>query len=393
VSKAARSREWLDRILAGEVPDAAALVRECPAEDLYLDYKAGKELEQQDKANATVREYVAAFANSAGGILVLGYDEGASTFDGVKPAGLGTPYEWTTRAIAPVASYLLPPPQIHPVKVGGAEHQKDVIVIATRRSPRLVPVRRGVEDVYMLRLGDSTIPWNVMGAPHYLATDLLTGRRSAPQLDLARVLVRVDDEYVGDAYTATRYVAVKVSVDIENQSLIVAEDVRVGLIVWGEGVRGERPYGKLSPSDSLKAMVDISQPEGYRHDAWTGPRWELSHIPTQRRALGSAPLEIGAFEVKREALIEFVTPIFPRLPPGEPATSLDDKDWEENDRAQRAGQVFIQAALYLMSRNSEPRWYQLGYGLDEKSVGVPHSPLVKPMYERPVVSVRFVESA
>jgi hypothetical protein len=368
------SREWLDRILAGETPDLRALVSDCPVEDLFLDYKAGKELAKPDKGATTVREYVAAFANSSGGMLVLGYDQKAGTFDGVKPVGQTSPHDWATRSLAPVASYLLPPPVIRPATVDGPHGPLEVIVIATQRSPRLVPVRRGAETAYMLRIGDSTLEWDAIAAPHYLATDLLTARRAAPHLAVHHIQIRIGDENLarslGEHGSSTRFCSVSVRMDIENLSLTVAEDVRIGLITWRDERWATHNYGRLEPSRSLSAEVEVSAPEA-GPDPFAEPHWVLSHIPAQRRAVGGGSLEVGPFEIKPDNLLDFVVPVFARA----------------SDEA--AGQAYVESALYLLPRNCEPQWYQVGFSLDLSAIGAPITPLCKPCYGRPSVSVRY----
>ena len=51
----------LDDLASNQVP-----------EDQYLDYKNAKLLDDKKKARIVIREYVSAFANSSGGILIIG---------------------------------------------------------------------------------------------------------------------------------------------------------------------------------------------------------------------------------------------------------------------------------------------------------------------------------
>jgi len=170
------SKEWLDQFFAGVVPSEAELkklVADCPKEDQHLDYKAGKLLSdpKQDPA-ATIREYVAAFSNSDSGTLIVGYDQTAG-FDGIPSAKAGGIEEWATRCIHDLAPFLSPPPRIPSANVGGAT----VLLIATAREPRLVPVIVKGELIYFLRIGESNY-----AAPPFLLSDL--GRRNHPILKL-----------------------------------------------------------------------------------------------------------------------------------------------------------------------------------------------------------------
>jgi len=175
------SREWLDRFLSGAVPteaDLEKLVAECPREDQHLDYKSGKILSDKKRDPAdTVREYVAAFANSDGGTLLLGYDQRAG-FDGAVAPGTSTLEDWVTRCIYSLAPFLSPAPRILTAQARGVT----VLLIATARAPRLVPITLKRELVYYIRIGDSNFL-----APPFLLSDLVLGRRNHPVLQLGLV--------------------------------------------------------------------------------------------------------------------------------------------------------------------------------------------------------------
>jgi predicted HTH transcriptional regulator len=74
-----QSIQLLEELLTGHQLSAIELdelVENKVKEDLYLDYKHGDLLEKD--ASKTIREYVSAFANSAGGILIIGVNESGS---------------------------------------------------------------------------------------------------------------------------------------------------------------------------------------------------------------------------------------------------------------------------------------------------------------------------
>jgi predicted HTH transcriptional regulator len=52
-----------------------ALLTEKVEEDQFLDYKDGSELDNKKKAADTLRQYLSGFANSDGGILIIGVND------------------------------------------------------------------------------------------------------------------------------------------------------------------------------------------------------------------------------------------------------------------------------------------------------------------------------
>jgi len=123
-----------ERLSAEELDDLCA--RRVP-EDQRLEYKSGKLLERKD-APAVLREYVSAFANSDGGLLLVGVEElkgeGVPStpiaVDGcTAPGGKGL-VSWATTCLEPLAPYLSPVPRILPVSHAPGE----VLAIATARA-------------------------------------------------------------------------------------------------------------------------------------------------------------------------------------------------------------------------------------------------------------------
>jgi len=73
-----KTLEILQRVLEGErlvANDLEQLIEEAVKEGLYLEYKHGDLLKERDKANNVIREYMSAFANSDGGVLIIGIRE------------------------------------------------------------------------------------------------------------------------------------------------------------------------------------------------------------------------------------------------------------------------------------------------------------------------------
>lgn len=175
--KLSKSKEWLERVLQTDHLDEqnfAQLMKDCRDERQHLDFKSGLELTKEDPA-ATLRDYAAAFGNSDGGIIIFGYDQKAAAVDGVGPVGKASPRDWATRTLSSLAPYFSPPPRIIEAQAGG----KTILAVAVARAPRLVPLVEKGELIYRIRLGDSNVT-----VPPWLMSDLILGRRNAPQLEM-----------------------------------------------------------------------------------------------------------------------------------------------------------------------------------------------------------------
>ncbi len=84
-----RTSELLESLTAGERMsryELDELVKESTPEDLFLEYKHGRLLEKREAAQ-TLRKYLSGFANSAGGILIIGVDEATWTVTGCQAPG------------------------------------------------------------------------------------------------------------------------------------------------------------------------------------------------------------------------------------------------------------------------------------------------------------------
>jgi len=150
--KKASAREYLERALEGDVfdeSDLKTLIASSAEEGLWLDFKDGKLTKDKKKAAAEVRRYVAAFANSDGGLLVIGVsEERPREITGATRPGGKELDVWAGSALAPLAAFLAPTPRAHVVRCG----DKEVVVIACSRAPRLVPLYiRATEELHEKR--------------------------------------------------------------------------------------------------------------------------------------------------------------------------------------------------------------------------------------------------
>src|SRR4051794_24625854 len=71
-----RTLDLLQSLMSGHtmtVSELDSLVNDAVPEDLFLDYKHGNELNKKEPS-LTIRQYMSGFANSEGGILIVGVD-------------------------------------------------------------------------------------------------------------------------------------------------------------------------------------------------------------------------------------------------------------------------------------------------------------------------------
>ena len=236
-----KTRAWLDEIIGGKTPtdqDVESITK-C-AEDLHLNFKSGK----HSKPTEVLLENMAAFANSDGGTLIIGYDESAGAFDGFT--GKGPLASWAANVVGPkLGPYLSRPPRFHEVVVRGAA----VLVASVARSDRFVTLIQQGELVYYLRIADSTIRFCNFKAPEYLRADLALGRRNSPALR-PRVATRFsgNSESGGDI----RETHLVVTCKVENEGL----SFRARRRSWGSS------HGALTRR--ARRASSLAQPYGRR---------------------------------------------------------------------------------------------------------------------------------
>src|SRR5260221_875444 len=295
---AARTLELLETLLAGEEMTSEMLedlLKNRVAEDLYLEYKHGDELKESKKANATVRQYASGFANSAGGILLCGVDEATWTVTGCSLPGGGSLTEWASRSLTNIAAYLSPPARFCTINHPDGK----VLVIATARTPGLVPITEASGLVYYFRFHDQTLNNQTLKAPDYLISDIVLGRRQRPSLYIAESEIFGARE-VGDRVSIDRPIDISFEVNfrVENRSLFWAEDVRLGIIsLTKQHQQHQLPPGlsgrKLPIGNELRLYFD----EQIIDKSWYSEPVELSHYgiynSSQDRSL--TPYGVGLF--------------------------------------------------------------------------------------------------
>jgi hypothetical protein len=357
------------------------LVKACPKEDEYLDYKAGKTLADPKAAAATVRQYASAFGNGEGGALVIGYDQAAQTFDGATVPGGALLAEWAANVLSQQGPFFAPPPRIAPATV----NKRTVLAIAFPRAPGLVPVVEAGAISHYVRIGDTNVRM-----PDHLVADLVLGRRRRPVLRVGVYSVRLDPAAaVQLAPGDVRGHLLRATFVVENISLVPADDVRLGLAVWSVS-GGIQTASRVLPG-SLRASLTVNRPQAYQPS--TSPVGWLERLvpggrehesPTKPRI---DKLNLGAFDLSpNEALWPFAVPLFPNHIAAGPLDPRPDV------RNQLRGFVRLRAGLFVIARDSVPQWYQLTFDYGRHSSGgiASQADLSPALDGRPVVSAEFL---
>lgn len=322
------SHQLLDRLTSSRGLSAAdidELIASQVPEDLYLDYKDGRFLENPTKAAQRLREYVSAFANSAGGVLIVGIEEKDDKpykVTGCPRIGRRPLSTWARSCISGMAGTLYPSPAFHVV----SHPNGDVLVCVVYRSPNLVPVIVEGKPTYYMRFHDETRP-----VPDYLIADLLLGRRNQPSLEItSATLVKLRN--VDTPIPHRRNLELELRVQIENTNFVWAEESIWGLLAYlaDKPVIRTSGWGSTSISQTMRQQTAASEP------LWIPNKLPYSLVHYTDEAHVDRPFTVG----QRSVIIEL--PLFMK--------EVLQYSW--------------QAAVYLVARNSAPFWYQLAFRVD-----------------------------
>jgi hypothetical protein len=324
-----RSLELLERLLAGDQLEAHhldTLITQRVVEDLHIDYKEGDLLKNESQSQKTIREYVSAFANSAGGILIVGIKESGGVpqeITGCKGHTKDKLDDWASRCLTSIASYLVPPPRIQVVDHPNGQ----VLVCAVQRSLSLVPFpEKNGGIIYHFRLGDQTLK-----APDYLMADVLLGRRQQPIFQIEELKALNFTISPGDNI-GSEYLLFDLRFRIENISIVWADDSKCGIIYWSDLPNRDPYYESGKPSQYLSSYLEISE-ETFE------PLQPKQLVHTHRPAGISKPFDVG------NQLFSFGVPLRVRT------NTWLAYTWK--------------VALYFLARNSLPTWYQIEFDIDE----------------------------
>lgn len=358
--KADHAYELLARVLAGTTPtadDIETLLRERVREGLHLDFKSGLEFVDEPgaetpgdpkKFHGKVRKFVAGFANSDGGLLVIGIREpmrrnpgtgeeerdpdpnAPRTVDGVKLPSDAAVLR-VKEAVVSLRPYLSSAPRIHAIE----RDDGLVVVIAVPRSDALVVCLEANKTVvHYLRLHDSTVH-----APGYLVEDIVLGRRRRPSVEVNVVQCELDGE------------TLDLTLSIKNVGLVWLERTQVGLVCYSGGAAGP----STEVPEALRAGVDVQECAGLRT-----PLTLTSHslsVTASMDAQFVAPFQIAYASTSGRRVL------FPR-----------------------GHEVWWAAAVYVVQHNQPPSWYQLGVEFAQH--GSPRAYIVPVGERRPIIGAQ-----
>ena len=236
-------KELLNHLLEGNTltgDELEQFIRDNSLEGELLEYKNGDLTKNHKDGRQTIRKCVSGFANSNGGVLIIGIDEPENPDEPRKIApcqrniGRQSLIEWADHCLQGMVGSFSPLPRILPI-----EHKEGpVLMIAVARAPSYIQCEESGEWKYFLRLGASTI-----AAPAYLITDLVLGRRQHPLLDLHPAASEANPVELPGRHPGHRIDVWRrgFQFTVENLSLTTADEVAMGVIAWSlvEGETGE----------------------------------------------------------------------------------------------------------------------------------------------------------
>ncbi|MBN1872609.1 MAG: ATP-binding protein, partial [Anaerolineae bacterium] len=296
-------------------------------EDLFLDYKSAMELSDRKEASKTIRQYLSGFANSAGGILIIGVDENTWCVTPCESIIRDDLAKWAARCLTEIAHYFSPPPRFQVLK-----HPDGYVLIAvTDRSLGLVPCRERGELIYYIRFHDQMLDNKTLKVPEYLMADLVLGRRQRPQLHIKQLtlLLTVSEKQQSNS----RLLKFGMNFTIENESLSWANEVKLGVV-------RQILHPPMPLSNHLLSYVDVQE----NNKQFTGDHeYSINHsMVSNNPRLDSAldPFSILHFTIPGNVIPIRVLDKFYRY------------TW--------------QAAVYVMSKETPPLWYQVQLEVNDK---------------------------
>ncbi len=348
-------KELVEMMFDGYQPTAVdlnTLRKESWREGVHHDFKSGSMLGRRatkkanrevKKANREVRRYVAAFANSDGGLLVIGVGEPAGQQGPrpLEPSLLPEAATWAREVTAQLGPYLSPPLRLALVKIAGGE----AILIAVQRAPQLVPVAVPDGVVFCFRHCDGTFD-----APGYLLGDLIQGRRQHPVLEVKAEGVSYE---AGGSHRS--FLLLQYYLEIENVGLVEAEEIAVAAVVWTFAEGNAKGINR-----HLRSYVD-------------------GEVPPDRDQPGTWIMKRGELQSKGQGATL------------KPFTSILFKGGGHRVPVTKAS-ADVRVAMYVLPKSSPPLWFQLecsippglGIGVD----GIEHGRLEGPILLRRTHSQR-----
>jgi len=310
------SLELLELVLANHRLDEAALagfLKRIRKERLHVDWKHGDELKKSD-AGAEVRKNVTAFANSDGGVLIIGVEDRTKAFTGCPSVGSALDV-WTGDVLRAVHGHFASPPRIQIVSTSNG----DVLVIGVQRNPHLLGFVQAGSVKYAFRMEDGTSV-----ALDYLVSDLLLGRRTGPQITADEFSTTQHRGGQGAGYS---YSDRESFVTLANNGLTWCDEVMVGMISHSIRTAPDRI------PDTLLREIDVTPADLPLLPIQFG----LQHTTSWR-----PPNTIG----KNDTSVEPFT--------RKPQKLAQPFSWPD-----RVSEPYvIRAAVYVLPRGSPAEWYQ-----------------------------------
>ena len=341
-SDLARHRDFLNRMLEGEVPTRSEIEQIAAATQLeshYLDFKSGKALECFTGAkNATnqkkIKEFkdelfkdVTGFANADGGVLVFGVDQHGRddenpTFEHTGARVLGDPDAVFLGPLQKVFSEFQPPPRIVEVKLDSSH---STYLVAVGRAPQLIhnPTNKLRAPKAFLRFGKDTHP-----VPDSVYADLVLSRRSHPVFEVLHASVRYSWRPNGNRpERGARF---------QNREVNWVQ-FDIAWTVTNESYSQQRPRSVLVLPISPHRGIDCNLSQGLRREV---------HLPGGRDSAFYNSWDVGYIEPFQTARA------------GSPTLN----SWV------RTGDG-LRCALGVAADGSPPQWHQLDFKIDRPFAG------------------------
>lgn len=315
--------ELIDLLLTGYEMQPADLERllekgKSQSEGHYLEAKQGHP--QKDKGNPqdTIRRYVSGFANSDGGILLLGVADNWAIVGFEAPGNIDAA-QWANDCIQKIAPYFSPLPRFQVV-----HHENGkVLVASSARSLNLIPVVENTKQHFYIRIHDHTTTM-----PDWMISDLMLGRRSYPYLHFSEVSI---SGLWRQGEDINEYLTVDFKCVVGNNSLVWAQNTTVGMIGWVYGT------GSGQLGNHLLTYITIQEPCLFARSR----ELELQHM----RQSAQQPFELDPFSERGTINTGWNIPL----------RYLDNyyfASWN--------------AALYIIAKETPPVWYQLTLNINSQ---------------------------
>jgi hypothetical protein len=380
----ASAREFLEALLREEVPSVddlrVFLASKASNEGLLLDFKHSDELlKDKDKRNFTLRQYVAAFANSEGGVLAIGIQDKTKAIVPLTQTHQGRVggdlKGWASRTVGDLTGALGAPPRFATVDVEGGQ----VLLVGVHRAPTLVSISKAGQAAYYFRIEDEA-----REVPASLVADLVLGRRHSPTLIVDAVPWKFGTERrestTGYNSRIGSVITPEVLFSVTNDSLVSSTATSAGLIAWSFV---ESDTTKTPPiAGDLLARIEQVAPLA------DGPVHRLHHWPLKWKATSA---------METDSLRRLLT-LRPFYRFGLEMEYADDWSFSHGDH--RHMDMEATAALYILPDGGEPLWFEVRvdvYGRTIQNAGQQagrpiHATAIQPVVrrvvgQRPLVSL------